>query len=111
MAQRLDFVGEISPLRRGKTLPKGKVLLLHPFLGKHGLLKLGGRAKHLGLPFSQCHPIILYGNHILTKLKIHTEHLRLLHTGPTVHWLQLPSLVDITYCEGATPFVLSHAAV
>ena len=84
VAQQSDFGGEISSLTRGKTLPKGKLLPLHPFLDEHGLLRVGGRAKHLGLPFSQCHPIILHGKHILTRLIFQTKHLRLLHAGSTL---------------------------
>ena len=59
VAQQSDYGEEISTLTKGNTLPKGKLLPLHPFLDKHGLLSVGGRAKHLELPFSQCHPIIL----------------------------------------------------
>lgn len=35
-------------------------------------------------PYSQMHPIILHGKHPLTKLIVGSEHLRLLHTGPTL---------------------------
>ena len=84
VAQQSDFGEEILTLRKVKTLPKGKLLPLHPFLDDHGLPRLGGRTKHLGLPFSQCHPIIFHGNHILTKLIIQAEHLWLLHAGSTL---------------------------
>ena len=45
VAQQSDFGEEILTLRKGKTLPKGKLLPLHPFLDKHGLLRVGGKAK------------------------------------------------------------------
>ena len=84
LVQQSDFGEEISTLRKGKTLTKRKLLPLHPFLDEHELLRVGGRAKHLGLPFSQRHLIILHGNHILARLIIWTEHLWLLHAGPTL---------------------------
>ena len=37
-----------------------------------------------GLKFSERHPILLPGNHTVVKLLITSEHLRLLHAGPTL---------------------------
>ena len=58
VTQESDFGEEILTLRKGKTLPKGKLLPLHPFRQEHELLRVGGIAKHSGLPFLQRHPII-----------------------------------------------------
>ena len=60
------------------------MLPLHPILDDHGLLRVGGRGNQSKLEYSLCHPIILHGNHPVTKLLISTEHLRLLHAGPTL---------------------------
>ena len=37
-----------------------------------------------GLKLSECHPILLSGNHTVVKFLITLEHLHLLHTGPTL---------------------------
>ena len=80
--QQCHFSKEISALRGKRDLNKGRCLLpLHPILDDHGLLRVGNQSK---LEYSLCHPIILHGNHPVTKLLISTEHLRLLHAGPTL---------------------------
>ena len=49
-----------------------------------GVLRVGGREQHSKLSYSMMHPIIIRGTHPLTKLIIRSEHLRLLHAGPTL---------------------------
>ena len=39
---------------------------------------------HSKLSYSKMHPLILHGTHSLTKLIIETEHVCLLHAGPTL---------------------------
>ena len=83
--QAMSFLEEIASLKKGSEVhSKGCSLPLHPFLNKHGLLRVGGRVSQCKLPRSHHHPIILPGNHTLAKLIIHTEHLRLLNAGPTL---------------------------
>ena len=84
-AQRTFFATEIQLLRGGKALPKGGPLLaLHPFLDDRGLLRVGGREARSKLAYSVRHPLILPKSHPVTNLITRTEHLRLLHAGPTL---------------------------
>ena len=48
-----------------------------------GLLRVGGRQEHAPMSYSKKHPIILHQKHYLTHLIIRSEHLCLLHAGPT----------------------------
>ena len=47
-------------------------------------MRVGGRLSNTKLPYSKMHPIILHGKHIITKRMIYAEHIRMLHTGPTL---------------------------
>ena len=47
-------------------------------------MRVGGRGNRSSLPYSRRHPVILHGNHPVTKLLIGTEHRHLLHAGPTL---------------------------
>ena len=85
-AQRSSFPREISDIAKGKQeMYKASPLLpLHPFLDDTGLLRVGGRISRADFSYSIRHPLILPGNHPLTKLIVKSEHLRLLHAGPTL---------------------------
>lgn len=64
-------------MKAKKALPKSSPLLsLNPFMDDTGLIRLGGRQEHSRLSYDSKHPTILHGNHPVTKLIIHTEHLR-----------------------------------
>ncbi len=83
VAQQSAFAEEL--LQKRSELPsRSRLLALHPVLDAYGLIRVGGRTEHSGLPYSRRHPMILPGSHALTKLIIQTEHLRLLHAGPTL---------------------------
>ena len=85
LAQRESFREELDLLKANSPLPKGNRLLpLRPFVDKpFSVLRVGGRMSHSKLSYSKMHPLILHGTHSLTKLIIETEHVRLLHAGPT----------------------------
>ena len=84
VAQHSSFAKEILSLRQKRDLSKkGSLLPLHPVLDTHGLLRIGGRANRSNLPYSSQHPVVLPGDHTVTELIVHTEHLCLLHAGPT----------------------------
>ena len=75
----------ISQLCRQKPLSKGNKLTQYlPFMGEDHLLKVGGRMRNSQLPYVSRHPVILPGDHTLTKMLIRSEHLRLLHAGATL---------------------------
>ena len=62
-----------------------RLLTLRPFIDARGLLRVGGRQGILqDIRYEARHPLILHGRHPLTNLIIHTEHVRLLHAGPTL---------------------------
>ncbi len=85
VAQNHSFPNEIDALKKGKDVPaESSLYALHPFIDDSGLMRVGGRVHNSGFAFSQRHPVILYGQHKLTKLIIETEHVRLLHAGPTL---------------------------
>ncbi len=86
LSQQESFPDEIRSLEADQSHPKNSNLLpFRPFLDKsHSLLRVGGRMSNSKLSYSRSHPIILHGNHPIVKLIIRTEHLRLLHTGPTL---------------------------
>ncbi len=60
------------------------ILNLNPFINCNGVLHVGGRQRNSKLKFCMRHPTILYGKHPVSKLLIRTEHVRLLHAGPTL---------------------------
>ncbi len=89
-----------------QPLPKNS--RLHPFRplwdGENLVLRVCGRMSNSSLSHSQSHPVILDGKHLLTKLIIPTEHLRLMHAGPT---LLLSSLNKRFHIVGARKNVRS----
>ena len=80
ISQTTHFSAEIGALRSNTSLPRSSPLVsLNIFLDADGLLCVGGRQQNSRLSYDR---IILHGKHPVTKLLIHTEHLRLLHAGP-----------------------------
>lgn len=57
IAQRTDFPQEITRLSRSQPLPTDSTLLpLRPFVGRDGLLRLGGRLRQALLSYDEKHP-------------------------------------------------------
>ena len=84
LSQASHFPKEITLLKSKGQLPAHSSLLpLHPFVDSDGILRVGGRETNSNLAYSQMHPIIIHGKHLLTRMIIRREHLRLLHAGPT----------------------------
>ena len=85
IVQHEHFLDEIELLKSDKVVHRGSSLLpFRPFLDKCNLLRVGGRMSNSKFSYSKLHPVILHGNHPVTKLIIRSEHLRLLHAGPTL---------------------------
>ena len=79
------FSEEIKCLRSESVIPSSSNLVsLNPLLDKFELIRVGGRMGNSKLSYAKRHPIILHGKHTLTRTIIRTEHLRLLHAGPTL---------------------------
>ena len=105
ISQEDYFKEEIHALTSNKALPSKSCLLsLHPFLDSSGILRVRGREQNSKLSYSNLHPVILHGKHPVTKLIIRTEHLRLLHAGPT---LLTSSLCRCLYIIGCHKIVRS----
>ena len=83
ISQQEHFANEIDAIQKKFSIPNSSCLLpLHPFVDSSGLLRVGGREQNSKAPYSSQHPIIIHGNHPVTKLLIQFEHLRILHAGP-----------------------------
>ena len=94
--QRQHFSTEINKLKsRHKLHNSSSLLALCPFLDENGLLRVGGREHYSGRPYTNQHPVILHGTHHVTKLLIQSEHLRLLHAGPTLLFSSLSRRLHI----------------
>ena len=84
-SSQCEFATELALLNAKKPLPRGNRLIsLRPFIDKSGVLRVGGRESNASLSYVQTHPAILHGKHPFIKMLILSEHLRLLHAGPTL---------------------------
>jgi hypothetical protein len=81
-AQNVSFSREIDMLRTGRIIKRGKLLGLSPFLDENDILRVGGRLMNSSFCTDKKFPIIIDSAHVLTKLIMAREHLRLLHAGP-----------------------------
>ncbi|XP_074099941.1 uncharacterized protein LOC141528018 [Cotesia typhae] len=73
---------EINCLKKSAPLCNNSNLIpLSPFLDSNGLLRVGGRLTCAEIPENQRHPILLPGNHHITRTIIREEHVRLNHAG------------------------------
>ena len=86
IVQRESFSKECNALEKWQPLPKNSRLLpFRPIWDKdHSVMHDGGRISNSSLSYSQSHPVILDGRHPITKLIIPSEHLHLMHAGPTL---------------------------
>ena len=83
-SQHRSFSQEISTIKARKDLsPRSKVLVLHPFMGKDKLLRVGGRLWNTKLPYHTAHPVILAAADHLTIILFEYYHLLLGHCGPS----------------------------
>ncbi|XP_064406043.1 uncharacterized protein LOC135351065 [Halichondria panicea] len=83
--QAAHFKTEIEHILSKQPLSKSNSLLtLNPIVDNYNLLRVGGRRQLSTTPYHSKHPLIIHAKHKLTHLIIHSEHLRLLHAGPTI---------------------------
>ena len=84
-SQHDHFSKEINRIKQDKPVSKSSSLRsLHPFIDHAGILRVGGRQQNSKQGYDQQHPIILHGKHVISKLIVSAEHLRLLHAGPLI---------------------------
>lgn len=77
-----------------------------------GLLQVGGRqGMSHSISYEAQYPLILHGKHPLAHLIVHTEHIRLLHAGPTLlsaslatryHIVKGHMIIRSVYCQCIT---------
>ena len=90
------YLSEIVTIKFNSKLSRSSsILSLHPFLDEDGLLRVGGHKQHSCRSYSLRQPIILNEHHLLSKLLVCSEHLRLLHAGPTLLSCSLNRCVHI----------------
>ena len=71
--QGQHFGKEITSLKKGRRLRKSSPLIpLHPFLDDDDLIRVGGREDNSNRAYSNRHPVVLHGSHLLTRLIIRT---------------------------------------
>ncbi|KAK3082658.1 hypothetical protein FSP39_001646 [Pinctada imbricata] len=76
------FPREIDSLRKGTPLPRDSTIrTLDPFLDDKGLLRVGGRLKHSGLPPLEINPVIVPKKHHIGYLLIKHFHACVSHQG------------------------------
>ena len=111
LSQWSYFSAEIAALKAKHPLPSSSCLLpLNPFMDSDGVICVGGREQHSKLSYSKMHPIIIRGTHPLTKLIICSEHLCLLHAGPTLLSAALTCRFHIT-CMRRTVRSVTHQCI
>ena len=112
VSQTDHFLPELKLLRSKSSLPKSSSLLpLHPYLDDHGLLRVGVRLCNSSLSFSQRHPIILHQKHPITRMIIHTEHIQMLHAGPTLLMTSLSRRYHIIGLRKAARFIIRQCVI
>ena len=86
-SQQRMFAPDLARLKANPPQPlrhTSVLLPLTPFLGKEGLLQVGGQLSNTTLSPSQRHPIMLSGRDPLAKMLFEYDHLKLSHCGPTL---------------------------
>ena len=85
VSQQARFYEDIDALKQSQAVSNSSPLLpFRPFLDALGVLRVGGREQFSQLHYFSKHPAIIDGKHLLTKLIVRTEHVRLMHAGPTL---------------------------
>ena len=100
IVQQDHFAEELNALKQSREIRDSSALLpLRPILDSSGLLRVGGQACNSTSPFSRQHPVILHGKHSITRLIVRSEHIRLLHAGPSLLMCSRNRLYHITGCR------------
>lgn len=98
--QRDHFMDEIESHKGKSYVDKSSPLLnLRLFVDSEGLLCVGGRQQYSKMSYSKKHPIILHHKHPLSHLILRSDHLRLLHAGPTLLMASLNNRYHILNCR------------
>ena len=79
--EEIKRLSSVPPLIMKKN---STLRLVHPMLGKEGLLLVGGRLEKANLSTLQKHPVILSPKDKVTRLLFYHFHIILAHCGPTL---------------------------
>ena len=80
--QQQFYESELNDIRDSKPLNKhSSIVQLDPFIGNDGLLRVGGRLKHIKFDSSFKNPIILPAKHHVTTLIVRKYHEDVKHQG------------------------------
>ena len=80
--QMKAYADEVGCLQNGQPVPRTSPLdKLHPFLGKDGLLRVGGRLKNAGLTTDEAQPVVIPGKCHVARLLIRHYHDQVQHQG------------------------------
>ena len=100
LSQRAHFTKEVKALKLKTRISQSSSLLpFNPFLDEAHLLRVGGRESKSKLTYETQHPLIIHGKHLLAKLLIRSEHVRLLHAGPTLLTASLCRQFHVVGCR------------
>lgn len=85
LVQKRYFEVDIINLKKGnRTIKKGKLTCLNPFVDEAGILRVGGRLQHAQMTEQMKHPIIIPEKSHFTDLLIADAHEKTLHGGPNL---------------------------
>ena len=116
----MAFPEEILPLKEKRGIPlMSKLFCFHSVLDSYSLMRVAGSLGQAKLSYWKQHPVLLPANHELTNLIICSQHLWLLHAGPTLvvaslshrfcimrAWTMIQSIVHncvICWCVASEP--------
>ena len=113
IAQKESLPNEYNALKNGEPISKSSRLLpFRPIFDEnHSIVRVGGRLSNSSLSHSQQHPVILDGNHPVTKLIILSEHLRLMHAGPTLLLSSLNQRFHILKARKVVRSITRHCVI
>ncbi|XP_018368765.1 PREDICTED: uncharacterized protein LOC108764860 [Trachymyrmex cornetzi] len=82
VVQTLHYPEEMTAIATNRCLPRqSRLRAFSPYMGDHGMLRVGGRLKHAALSFDERHPLIVPTKSWLTRLMVEAYHRRTLHGG------------------------------
>ncbi|XP_058455678.1 uncharacterized protein LOC131432993 [Malaya genurostris] len=83
LSQRETFSSELNALRLGKPVGNNSAMKwIKPIMSSDGLIRVGGRIRHSGVPDAMKHPIVISSKQRLAHLLAVHYHTYLLHAGP-----------------------------
>ena len=111
-SQQRSFPEELSAIAKEKDLsPRSKMLVLHPFMRKDNLLRVGGRLWLSHHPYHTQHPVILSAKDHLVIILFRHYHLLLGHCGPSMMLTHAANLFHIIGGRTLARSVCQHCVV